>query len=487
MSRRSDRGLQVFAGGSVGFHSHDEPCRETARAPRLSGFVQQVDSISSASFGLREKTMSRRIGLVVTCALIGLLWLAPVMDGDGSRCVADDPVEVTGACCIGWHCELGLTEEQCIGWGGSWEGPNTTECLRCWIDAPPPGHACCYPDGSCEDVSFEGMCLWRGGLYQEDTTCADVVCPLPTGACCKADCTSCVVEERASCEGRGDFYAGDDTTCAACLSPTGACCVGGTQCETGPIVTEEYCINNLVGEWQGCWTTECMNCPPAAPTGACCYSPDGCAEGVVEADCDNQGEVWREGQTCEACEGPCCYVNNDEYNCTHSDKAMCLSWGGVWQGPATSSVDCVNCQFGACCRNSGADCDLGMNQADCATLGGTWLGPGSTECNSDCSPIGACCFPNTGECRSYMPAALCSAQGGVPQGIGTTQCVNCRPPKGPAAFLMSQSPITIAFPIRLRSSASVRTACGRDRIRRRAGIAPSKGPAVTLMTPALTA
>lgn len=68
--------------------------------------------------------------------------------------------------------------------------------------------ACCYDDGTCEEVS-EFDCRTSGGTYQGDgTTCEDVEC---TGACCEPTCVEDLTPDQ--CEEDGGEFQGFGTTC----------------------------------------------------------------------------------------------------------------------------------------------------------------------------------------------------------------------------------------------------------------------------------
>jgi hypothetical protein len=78
---------------------------------------------------------------------------------------------------------------------------------------PPPGgdEACCFQDGSCQDLDPRD-CTAQGGTPQGvGSVCASTNCPPPpaTGACCLSD-GSCVVTTQADCQGE---YQGDGVPC----------------------------------------------------------------------------------------------------------------------------------------------------------------------------------------------------------------------------------------------------------------------------------
>jgi hypothetical protein len=81
--------------------------------------------------------------------------------------------------------------------------------------------ACCFPDGSCAELTAAN-CDAGGGDYQGDgTACAGTVCVPVTGACCIG--TDCIVDTQARCEALGGHYIGDGVPCVdpdPCATPT---------------------------------------------------------------------------------------------------------------------------------------------------------------------------------------------------------------------------------------------------------------------------
>ncbi len=121
--------------------------------------------------------------------------------------------------------------------------------------------ACCYDDGTCDDIS-EFDCTSALGTYQGDgTDCASVSC---TGVCCEPGCVDDTTPD--GCALDGGTFQGFGTTCAddppPCPEPTGACCVG-SDCS---IETEDDCTG-MGGTYQGDDTTCDPN--PCLPTCDC--------------------------------------------------------------------------------------------------------------------------------------------------------------------------------------------------------------------------
>jgi hypothetical protein len=104
------------------------------------------------------------------------------------------------------------------GWGGSAGGSGTyniylTGASFAEYGDPPATGACCFQDGGC-DVVTENACVGLGGTYQgDDTTCDPNPCPQPaTGACC-FNTGGCLEFTEAVCSSSGGTYLGDDTRC----------------------------------------------------------------------------------------------------------------------------------------------------------------------------------------------------------------------------------------------------------------------------------
>lgn len=118
--------------------------------------------------------------------------------------------------------------------------------------------ACCYTDGTCDEIT-EFECTAAGGTFQGvGTTCSETEC---TGACCiGSTCSEGMTED--DCTNAGGTFQGIGTDCDPnpCES-TGACCVG-SDCT---IETEDDCIG-IGGTYQGdntdCDPNPCIsNCP----------------------------------------------------------------------------------------------------------------------------------------------------------------------------------------------------------------------------------
>jgi hypothetical protein len=169
--------------------------------------------------------------------------------------------------------------------------------------------ACCLPTGSCQ-ILTSANCQSQGGVYQGDsTTCAQVSCPQPMGACCFG--ASCVNLTQSQCATAAGSWLGAGTSCAsgnAC--PTGACCLPDGSCL---LLTSGACTAQG-GTFKGVGVTcAAASCPP--PMGACCLSNGACID-LKQSDCVSiPGGAWRgAGTTCatSSCAAQqACYANCD--------------------------------------------------------------------------------------------------------------------------------------------------------------------------------
>ncbi len=132
-----------------------------------------------------------------------------------SKISADPDPCVGGACCFNDGSCNNLTEADCLAAGGTYQGDNTT----CETTTCPVQGACCLPGGSCVTAADQAECEnVFGGTYQGDgTDCATVDCA-SGGACCFScpDTNVCTEEvDAAACLALGGVYIGDGTTCGA--------------------------------------------------------------------------------------------------------------------------------------------------------------------------------------------------------------------------------------------------------------------------------
>ena len=104
----------------------------------------------------------------------------------GDCCVATGKPGCTDDTCCNLVCDL---DPFCClaGWDSMCVNLASDLCEVC----QQPG-ACCFADGSCQDVSGLLECNFLAGVYQGDgTNCDSVTCPVLFGACCLVD-GSCV-------------------------------------------------------------------------------------------------------------------------------------------------------------------------------------------------------------------------------------------------------------------------------------------------------
>jgi len=251
------------------------------------------------------------------------------------------------------------------------------------LSAPAQAGACCFDDGSCQDL-LGVECTTSGGSYQGDVTdCASTDC---AGACYFFPDSVCL----------------DDTWPDLCGALGGVYAGFGTDCQT------------LL----------------AMATGACCYYDGSCnliCEEVSDTICDAVGGIFQgEGTLCNEITcvdfGACCFPDQScEDRLTESE---CVAAGGAYQGDCTDceGVVCPYFLRGACCFTDGT-CDDELTEQECEDdLGGLYQGF-LTECASTVC-LGACCFEIGGDCQPDYTAADCVVDGGYFQGYGTI----CNPP-----------------------------------------------------------
>jgi hypothetical protein len=108
----------------------------------------------------------------------------------------------------------------------------STNPRSCYASSLPDG-ACCFPDGSCQELSGPDCGAQDGDYRGDGVSCAEVYCPPPTGACCFPD-ESCWHLTAADCALQGGSYQADNFLCTVGLcdipTPTGACCFPDESC-----------------------------------------------------------------------------------------------------------------------------------------------------------------------------------------------------------------------------------------------------------------
>jgi hypothetical protein len=152
-------------------------------------------------------------------------------------------------------------------------------------------------------------------------------CDLPLGYCPDDVNGDFVVNVNDMLEALGSFGQCGDGTFRPVGDVNGDCCVTVDD------------LLSLVGNWN-------MDC---TPVGACCLIAGGCAEST-EADCDQGGGMWTEGDSCASANcpepGACCA---DDGSCTFVMEADCA---GTYQGDGIGCED-VNCPV----AGAGDECD----------------------------------------------------------------------------------------------------------------------------------
>jgi hypothetical protein len=234
--------------------------------------------------------------------------------------------------------------------------------------------ACCFADGTCEDLARE-TCVERGGTPQGDgTSCSMARCPQPAEACCFAD-GDCEDLARGTCLDRGGSPRGDGTRCSttSCPQPTGACCFPSGSCRD---LTATDCVRQggtprSIGS--RCATTECPQ-----PEEACCFADGGCEDLERDTCMERGGSPRGDGTRCwtTSCPQPteaCCFADG---SCTDTTAAACRARGGTPRGTGTSCNE-VRCprEMQACCLPSGGCADETAD--DCRARGGVPQGKGT--------------------------------------------------------------------------------------------------------------
>lgn len=139
-------------------------------------------------------------------------------------------------------------------------GRVTTEGEQPFAPFPFPG-ACCYNDGTCDDIP-EFDCVAAGGNFQGiDVHCSDTPNPC-VGVCCEPTCVDNSTPD--SCAADGGMWMDFGTTCAddPPLCPTGACCAEDGSCT---ITAPTDCAGTYQGNGTVCDPNPCL---PLCCTGA---------------------------------------------------------------------------------------------------------------------------------------------------------------------------------------------------------------------------
>ncbi|MHC5028372.1 MAG: hypothetical protein ACYTGR_16600 [Planctomycetota bacterium] len=110
-----------------------------------------------------------------------------------------------------------MTAATCLANGGDYQG-DFSDCGS--ADCPQPIGGCCFPDGSCAEISAEDCAIGGGKFQGTGVPCEPNGCTQPAGGCCFPDggCSLLTSEE---CVAAGGAYQGDDSDCqpGACPQP----------------------------------------------------------------------------------------------------------------------------------------------------------------------------------------------------------------------------------------------------------------------------
>lgn len=209
-----------------------------------------------------------------------------------------------------------------------------------WLDLVPGAFCICGSDWA----SFQqlpSICT-PSGDWVMNATVTPFNCGAAEGACCKPDGT-CLETTEPLCDSLSGFFQGDQTTCAevSCPDPQGACCVPSTEaCVDG--VTEEQCtaFNGIFLIGNSCGDVICF------PKGACCTLEGSCVPEVSPEACAAfEGTFQGDGTSCDSVECPapqgwCCPDTSD---CFEFDEETCLLFGGTWGGAGSTCSDSDVC------------------------------------------------------------------------------------------------------------------------------------------------
>ncbi len=333
-----------------------------------------------------------------------------------------------GACCDGNVCSV-VDEAACT---GTFSEPGTS-CDD--ITCPLPQGACCVPPDTCIFTNEFACANDFGGTFDPTETCAiPNPCAEPFGACCFFDGTCGDDLTVGECTAMGGTYNGDFSVCSATTCPeTGACCLLESGCLQQESAGDCTSIGGVSFQGLG---THCQD-PPLFPLnpcndtvlGACCRYDGTCEDGVEEFDCETSqlGQtpgIWKgEGTSCDVqtCDvlGACC---EDSMTCSDIAEDDCNLNFFTWSKGQPCLYDPCGATVGACCVFG--ECKI-LNSFDCLQAGGIFENVGTNswracELASPCTNAmqGACCLPG-GECKIQSPAE-CANSNGMYDGDGTS-------------------------------------------------------------------
>lgn len=121
------------------------------------------------------------------------------------------------ACCFPDGSCVDLTDSDCAAQGGT-PDPGGQLCAASNCSNTQP-QACCFPNGSCDDLT-EADCQAQGGTPRGvGTTCANTTCPQPPQACCFPN-GACTDSDPRDCLNSGGEPGGAGTRCGSSMCPT---------------------------------------------------------------------------------------------------------------------------------------------------------------------------------------------------------------------------------------------------------------------------
>ena len=361
----------------------------------------------------------------------------------------------------------------------------------CYDDGELPG-ACCFSDGSCQDL-ISAECIAAGGTPQgSSTTCSTTSCPPATS--------------RIWTDGNGDglpdsgppiVTPGTDVTFGVwfdaqsfswtnflayiewgdCMSYVSASYVitggpnfpiddfshprgigfGGTKyaprsgvdhigdvtvrldasvsCCVAPIIDikNPYAVFSQLGAGESymLFSSNPGTCYSYTPDdGACCFCNFTCQVLTPEACAAQGGTYLGDGTDCSPnpCAVPTAACCLPDGACVEATPCVCEQIGGVPQSATTCSQVQCPAPSTEACCFANGTC-ADRTPANCAAQGGTAQGPGTSCATAPCPPAEACCLAN-GTCADRTPSS-CAAQGGTPQGPGSScSTVTCPMPTG---------------------------------------------------------
>ena len=267
------------------------------------------------------------------------------------------PIFQLGCCCYPdeqgfWSYEM-MTKDDCDAASGIYQGDGV-ECVA----GDPAWGACCFTEvggvETCIDT-VDCYCEDIGGDFHDYEACDDDPCGLvDTGCCCYYSTTAVdwVQGQLSStdCSAAGGMYFGDGSVCGVGDSQTGACCVGGVDCQDEALLCECSDSGGTFYAGQTCADIG-DKCAPVTAMGACCYLSGTpllfvCDE-MTEDECLAPTRLlprWHAGVTCDmpwVCRGvygACCVG----FRCVMTREIACTLASGTWHASTPcSEVSCL--------------------------------------------------------------------------------------------------------------------------------------------------